>query len=428
MADAARFPHLALPFAIVGAAGGWLSAGLVQQPLLSEMDVSFRLVTAGVAAVFGFATGLLLRRWCVGRRYSFQIDSPDPELRPASDTWVRHLPTLWLAGTLTGGIACSVSRMCTASFGALGGLLCTLPFLPICAAVLSTARRAQRARQGSIVAGADRRAVYGILAVALLIATLEGLPDDPAPATTWLEGPLPGLALFAMSTICILFILVADALALRKARSLVVPGLARKDEVDPGLERDDAARFDLGLGKDIHARLAKSTSAYRGRERALALILGDPERAVATLQRAVRRGVLAFAVTPFVLGAHLAAGSETAALRYREISCSLGNPKACEALAERSASLEQHDLVSAVAYHERSCDHGNGWSCLAVAKMYSGTQDVRPDAGMVALFEYRAAQRHVCPLGTILVADGAHSEMLCVAPNDPRARWYVEEK
>jgi len=428
MADAARFPHLALPFAITGAAGGWLSAGLVQQPLLAEMDVSFRLVTAGVAAAFGLATGFLLRRWCVGRRYSFQIDSPDPELRPASDTWVRHLPTLWLAGTLTGGIACSLSRMCTASFGALGGLLCTLPFLPICAAVLSTARRAQRARQGSIVAGADRRAVYGILAVALLIATLEALPDDPAPATTWLEGPLPGLALFAAATICILVILVADALALRKARSLVVPGLARKDEIDPGLERDNAARFDLGLGRAVHARLAKSTSAYRGRERALALILGDPERAIATLQRAVRRGVHAFVATPLVLGAHLVAGSETATLHYRELSCRLGNPSACEALADRSASLEQRDLVGAVTYHERACDRGNGWSCLAVAKMYSGTQDVGRDAGMVALFEYRAAQRRVCPLGTILAEDVVNRENVCVAPSDPRAHWYVEEK
>ena len=34
MAHRTRFPHLALPFAIVGAAGGWLSAGLLSNPLM----------------------------------------------------------------------------------------------------------------------------------------------------------------------------------------------------------------------------------------------------------------------------------------------------------------------------------------------------------------------------------------------------------
>lgn len=426
MADAARFPNLAVPFAITGAAGGWLSAGLVQHPLMREMNVSFRLVTAVIAAFFGLATGALLRRWCVGRRYAFQLDCPDPGLRPASDTWARHLPVLCFAGALTGGLACELSRMCPASFGALSGLFCTIPFLPICAAVLSTARRAQRARHGSIVAGADRRAVWTLLAATLLIASLEALPDCPAPARSSLEGPLPGLVLIACSTACILFVLAADALALRRALRLLVPGLARKEEGDPGLDRDPAVRFDLGLGRDIHARLAQSTSAYRARERALALVLGDPPRAVAALRRAFRRDVLALALAPCVLAAHLAASSEAATARYQELSCHLGNGAACGAIADRSGSLEHHDLFDAVLHYQRGCDRGDGWSCLSVAKLYSGTPDTKRDAGVVALFEYRAAQRGVCRLGTVLAhANGAGGplENVCVSPDDRRAGY-----
>src|SRR5689334_10915360 len=69
MADASRFPNLAVPFALVGAAAGWLSAGLAQHPFVYAPDSTFRGVTAAVAAVLAGATGVLLRRWCVGQRY-----------------------------------------------------------------------------------------------------------------------------------------------------------------------------------------------------------------------------------------------------------------------------------------------------------------------------------------------------------------------
>jgi hypothetical protein len=40
MADPSRFPQLALPFTLVGAAAGWLSAGLVNNPFLDSTPTS----------------------------------------------------------------------------------------------------------------------------------------------------------------------------------------------------------------------------------------------------------------------------------------------------------------------------------------------------------------------------------------------------
>ena len=51
MAEASRFPHLALPFAIVGAAGGWLSANLVANPLVQRFRWDVRVHATLVAAL-----------------------------------------------------------------------------------------------------------------------------------------------------------------------------------------------------------------------------------------------------------------------------------------------------------------------------------------------------------------------------------------
>ncbi|MEZ4306688.1 MAG: hypothetical protein R3F14_01380 [Polyangiaceae bacterium] len=105
----------------------------------------------------------------------------------------------------------------------------TLPLLPVCAAVLAAARRAQRARLGSIVAGSDRRA-RGILATTLVIATLEGLPDWPAPRGAPLFGPAPIVGFLALAGVCLLSILVADALALRAAKKALSTTLEERTD------------------------------------------------------------------------------------------------------------------------------------------------------------------------------------------------------
>ena len=51
MADASRFPQLAYPFAVVGAAAGWLSAGFAVA-MLTAFGIVFALVPRALASVF----------------------------------------------------------------------------------------------------------------------------------------------------------------------------------------------------------------------------------------------------------------------------------------------------------------------------------------------------------------------------------------
>jgi hypothetical protein len=85
------------------------------------------------------------------------------------------------SGGFTGGI--TENNVDGVLSGILNGGLCSIAFLPICAAVLAAARRAERARLGSIVAGADLREVWAILAAALAVAT-------PWPSPPWPPSPI----------------------------------------------------------------------------------------------------------------------------------------------------------------------------------------------------------------------------------------------
>jgi hypothetical protein len=107
--------------------------------------------------------------------------------------------------------------------------------------------------------------------------------------------------------------------ALREARRAIAPGLERQDPAaeDPA-GGADVPRLDLGLGEDLLARFARSATAYRGRDRTLALVQGSPEQAFTALQRAVRRGALGLAVIGAVHGAHLAADTPLAQRLYEQ--------------------------------------------------------------------------------------------------------------
>lgn len=322
MANSSRFPQLALPFAIVGASAGWLSAALLANPMVGALRPGKEHVAVLCATAFAAATGALLTRWCVGRRYSYELDTPDApgaDMRARTDRWPRHVLAVLLAGAASG---VAVAVLCDAyggpQAGALSGSLCALAFVPVCLAVIAAARRAQRARLGSIVADSDRRAVWGILALALSVATLEALPDWPAAAVGATAVPAPALLMAQAAGLLTLAILLLDVRALREARRAIAPGLERQDPaaVDPG--GADVPRLDLGLGEDLRARFARSATAYRGRDRTLALVQGSPEQALTALQRAVRRGALGLAVIGAVHGAHLAADTQLAQRLYEQ--------------------------------------------------------------------------------------------------------------
>ena len=372
MADAARFPHLALPFTITGAAAGWLSAGLVQHPVLSSMDMHLRFTAAVFAAMMGLGTGLLLSRWVVGEQYDWQVDAPDPAARPRTDSWPRHVATILLAGALVGAFLWSIRhsfadmRMGVTGY-VIGGVVCTLPFVPVLAAVLSFARRAQRARLGSLVAASDRRAVWGILATTVSVTTLGALPNWVAADAGDVASQLPVVGMLAVSALGIAAILAADLLSLRRAKKTRAPDVVAKSASEVASSDTATPRLDLGLGDDIAARVARPQSAYRGRERAVALILGSPALSIRELTRAARRGALGLLAVAAVATLHVLANTGPAHLAFDKARCDAFDSRACARVADRVLLLDQ---AHALTLYSKACSSSSVDSCLMAASLY----------------------------------------------------------
>src|SRR5690348_11891666 len=60
-----RMPELALPFALVGAAGGWISAGFLANPLIRAIPTGQQGAAALSAAAVAALVGKALTHWCV---------------------------------------------------------------------------------------------------------------------------------------------------------------------------------------------------------------------------------------------------------------------------------------------------------------------------------------------------------------------------
>jgi len=391
MATASRFPQLALPFAIVGAAAGWLSAGLLANPLLRHTHPGKQGIAAMCAMVFAAAAGALLTRWCsVRKQLAYELDSPSPEARGRGDTWPRHVTVVLLAGTATGTAVAFVGNTFRGpAGGAISGFLCALAFVPVCVAVILAARRALRARLGSIVADSDRRAVWGILAPALALATLEALPDWPAAMGGVIDVPVIALHLAQGAGVLLVGILIVDIVALRRARRALGSGLTLRDPGESGDVDGSVPRLDLGLGDESHARLSRSASAYRGRDRTLALVEGSPEQALSALRRAIVRGAVGIGVVAAVWSAHLAADTPYAYQRYTEHLCGKGDFASCVTAAYL---VQPTDVERAILLYDRACHAGEVVGCLALAQIYEGGEGVTADPARVADNHRRACE------------------------------------
>ncbi|HVK66350.1 MAG TPA: hypothetical protein VM694_17825 [Polyangium sp.] len=332
MADGSRFPKLAPPFAITGAAAGWLSAGLLANPLLGVTYDEVKPLAALGTTLIAAATGVLLKKLCLGWRYWYELEASDPESRSRTDRIGYHVFIVLLAGAAAGALVAGLDDAHGGTLGgAVSGAVSAVLFLPVCLLVLASARRAQRARLGSIVAGSDRRAVWGILAAALSAATLLAALDWPAARMDEVEPPFPALFILLATALVTLVVLAADLRALKRAQVALAPGLQADEEGAAPLVDPSVPRVDLGLGDDVASRLARSAAAYRGRDRAVELVQGNPAQALGALRRAVRRGVTSLALMGVILGAHGLAHASFVAALYVHVRCDTGWPAyACQ--------------------------------------------------------------------------------------------------
>ena len=358
-------PHLALPFAVVGAAAGILFGGLLANPLVRELPSEERWVAAPLAALAGALVGAYLRHRCTAR--------PTMWANVASAR-VALLVALVPAGALTGALVPVIA------FGSRGdplaaaglGVLCALAFYPVGALVLRAATRAERARLGSWIAASDRRAVWAILGTTLAVASLLGVADraaamDGAPTLPWLP---PAIA--ALGAMGCVVAAVADALLLRRLRAL-----DGRDEhmtqVDESRDADmsRAATLDVGLGTEMRAQMAPGAHANRARERALSVLVGNVALARTTVERSLLAGVAGLLVCLAALGAHALAGTRVALAAYRGQRCIAGDPRACLDAADHQLRGEAwaSSPDGAVALFTEACGRGDEQGCRAVSTM-----------------------------------------------------------
>ncbi len=289
--------HLALPCAAVGLAGGWMIADFFRAGAL-HVDAGLRPALAAITPVLALALGLSLA----------------PALRwPRWKALLAAVIAVPSAG-LTGGALVGVLTWSHYGLadGAASGLWCAIAFLPAFLAVLAAARRIGRAREGSLLHAADRRAVWLAAATAIALGTLAAIPE-----WTIFPGALPGgarpslavsrgLGLSAVAAIAC--ILVRDLAGLLRARRAAaeLETMRPCDPYSPELPWA-GERLDLGIGERAAVHAIPSTGPYRATDRIVKVIRGDAAAANRALAWSVARGAVALAVAGVVTFATAAA-------------------------------------------------------------------------------------------------------------------------
>lgn len=326
MSEYARMPEIAYPFAVFGAAAGWLAAGFLATPIVNlTYGHAEPLFTAGCSLIVAAALGRYLTRSVVNAAVF-----ADP-----SATWARLVVAQCLGGALVGAIVGGYiwQREQGVTAGLVGGALVALAFLPIGALVVGAARRAARARMGSIVAASDRRAMWGILATTLAAATLLALPDWPASLVGYVDAPWVAMGVTLGCGALTVALLVADLEARTRVRRLSreAASMERREATDAPREDDPEPEIDFGLGGDVLARMARGAAAYRARDRATSLLLGSSEQALTALRDGVRRSAIGLGVVIFALAAHALAAGPEGLHAHLDHRCETGHREDCRA-------------------------------------------------------------------------------------------------
>lgn len=391
-ASTSPMPGLVAPFALVGGVAGWLVAALLANPLVGLAVAREPWLTALVGALVAAAVGALLRRWC----------------RPASwagggGTGVRVAMLVLAGGAITGALVGLIVWENGVGFGngAGAGLLGGILFLPVCALVVAAAQRAVRARMGSLVASCDRREVLATLASTMAVSTALAIPDWlmsvrvyglPFDRGTGIAQPVGAAGVAAVGVAVTLALLVADL----RARAAIVRAAVAAEGMVPvqegSSEHRDVPAVDLGLGDATLARIARQGVAYRGHERTVALLVGEPRRALAAVRASLRNKVVGIAASLAVLGAHALASYPRAGVAVEAERCERGSTASCARAARLLRALRVDaaddaraaDLLHAACIPRRERSHPVVSACVALAEMLEQGDGVDVDTSRAA--------------------------------------------
>lgn len=281
--DSGTMPSLAKPFAAFGAAAGLfaiLALGSFRDAAREVSPLAPMIMTAGVGACAGEA----LRR--MRRLHSPML------AREAVVLWVAIITAI--AGAVSGGLVGLVTWGPDgfARF-AVGGAAVALAFVPSCLVVFDAAKRAGRARHGSLVAATDRRTVLSTVLAGIAFA---GATQVPAVLSANVSPALAPLVQVALSLVACLGATVAIVVlqwrdrsgrAALEAHAKDAAWLERaaSEEEEPSAGAGTKDAVDLGLGAD---RWARTDANYRLSGRPEVVLKGSVERATAAFDECAR--------------------------------------------------------------------------------------------------------------------------------------------
>lgn len=370
MEPKSRMPQLAYPFAIVGAAAGWLCAGFFSDPLVGVSIGGNQYVAAACATINAGALGWALSRWCRNREKN--------PFRGDHGVWFRVAVCDVIAGALAGAFTQILMAREMIWLAALDGALSGLAFLPLCLAVVAAARRAERARHGSIVAAADRREVWAILAAGVAVATLIAVPAWLASMSGLTAPPYVAAAILFAATAVSAGLFGLDAIAFALVHRTVAGRDLEKRESNDHCET--VPHLDLGLGDDLLARVTRRAAAYRSRDRATLTVLGDPDEALAAMRRSVRRGAASLGVVALAVIAHVYAWNGGGLYSFHDFRCMQGVSASCELAADLVREHGEASPQSLVDTLDRSCALGAAAGCRAYGEILArGDSGLLPD-------------------------------------------------
>lgn len=358
MASRAPRAVLVAVFAVLGAAAGWFGCAA----LCDRADL---LETRSIAAAAGLAGAALAAFVMPARRIGAWAEG-----RP---TAARVTALLVAAAAVAGGVAVALLTRGETKLAAIACLVGAVPMVPVCRAIVGAVRRAERARGGSIVLSAERRALVRILAVAIAGLTLLAIPAELARSgdvTT--RALLPLVALCGGAVVCVL---VADlAATIRLDRLIARLATDGAGDADAGL-----GRVDVGLGDELVSHEAAG-AAYRGGGRVVSLVLGNPVRARTALSRALSRSAVAVLFIEAVAVAHGLARERDSAAAYEAWRCETGDRDACHPAAILAERAGMPDLEAA-KLHDLACAAGDDESCRSLVLLARRSDDVAASLG-----------------------------------------------
>ena len=318
----------------------------------------------------------------IGHRLQRRTGADEPYL-PAVNVGLRVAAHVIAGGVVCGGLlgllVFATEQGLLSGLGA--GLLGGTAFVPVAVVVVSAARRAQRARLGSLVARADHRELWSVMLAALAVSTAMALIDWPAGRPAY--GAL-SLVVGALWASLHLFILdVRALLALRRAARAAERMERREQPLDEAAPLPPVPALDLGLGAEIRAALVHDGFAYRARVREAALLVGDLGEARSAVRRALGVKAAALAAAALMLGAHAGAASRRASLAYHQEVCARGSDDACARLALTLARGEARERELGEGLAAFTCNRSADAvadGCLAMAEILRHRPDKQSEA------------------------------------------------